>query len=205
MLSLARLLPVLLVCSMIASASLAEPPRSSRLAETNRAPSTATKIPTEAVTGMPSLPISSLLNSMYDYEVWSAPDVTGQTEWVIWGRLSNGQWEEMHRFQWTGSVDHGGWSDMGVWKFNSEYAARQQAENMMDDGKITDFVLIEQDKQPQWTYEETFDTQAEADAFADEFEDWSNEFGNPHITEVRPVLVNDIFTTQAKTPLKMTR
>ena len=113
----------------------------------------------------------------------------------------------MHRYDWTGSVDHGGWTDMGVRKFNSEYSATKAAENMLEDGEITDFTVIEQAKQPQWTYEKTLDTLAEAEAFAAEIEHWSNEFCNPHVTDIRSILVNDLFTVETTTSssLELTR
>ena len=203
-----RSLQTLLVFSVLTTLTFAESRDSgSRLTEASRLPTTGTKIPTAPLDDSPTIPISVLTDSMYDYEVWSAPDVSGQTEWVIWGRLPSGQWEEMHRYDWLGTADHGGWTDMGVWKFSSEYSATQAAENMLEDGEIIDFTVIEQAKQPHWTYEETFDTRAEAESYAAEIEHWSNEFGNPHVTDVRSILVNDLFTveTTADTSLKLTR
>lgn len=196
MLTPTRFFPALLLCSLIASSALAEERRDLRMAESDRLPTTETKIPTDDTSREATMPVSTMLDVMYDYEVWVAPDVAGQTEWVIWGRMSDGQWEEIHLIQFTGTADHPTWSDRGVWKFNSEYAATQQAENLMDDDEISDFVVIEQDKQPQWTFEETFDTRDEAEAFAAEFEDWSIDFGNPYITDIRSIQVNDNYATE---------
>jgi len=180
--SLPRLTITSLLVCLVSSLAVAEAPRLGT-------PIHPTKIPKEP-TRTPTVPIDALLDAMYDYEVWTAPDVTGQTEFVIWGRMADtGQWEEVHRFDWTGSVDHGGWS------------ATQAAENLMDDGEITDYWINQQAKQPQWELEETFDTHDEAEAFADDFEDWSRVFGNPHITDIRPILVNDLLATPTKTSL----
>ena len=144
----------------------------------------------------PTLSMSTFLDMMYDYEVYSAPDVTGQTEFVIMGRdADTGEWDFVHRHQWMGSVDHGSWSDMGIWKFNTWSSARNAAENQTDDGKITDYEILEQDVQPQWTYEDTLPTRNQAEDFADEFEHWSNEFGVPHITMIVPINTLSFATT----------
>lgn len=205
MFSTTRLIPALLVCSLVASTALAEELRDSRQTDSVKLPSTATKIPMNSENDADSISINALLDDLYDYEVWVAPDVTGQTEWIIWGRMSNGQWEEVHQIKFTGTADRPTWSDMGVWKFNTEYAATQQAENLLDDGKITDYEVIEQDKQPRWTLEDTFDTLTEAEAFADEFEEWSQAFGAPHLTDIRPVMSNDLFATPIQTSFTPTR
>ena len=147
-----------------------------------------TSVEPEVIAAGPTISRAALLDMMYDYEVYSAPDVSGQTEFVIVGRdADTGTWDFVHRFQWTGSVDHGSWSDMGIWKFSSWWSARNAAENQIDDGKITDYEIIEQDVQPQWSYEATFSKRAQAEDFADEIEYWSNEFGVPHVTKIVPI------------------
>ena len=153
MLSFTRLIPALLVCSLVASSAIAEELRDLRQEESVKLPSTETKIPKNGEDELGTIPISSILDDMYDYEVWVAPDMTGQTEWVIWGRMDDGQWEEVHEIKFTGTADRPTWSDMGVWKFTNEYAATQKAEDLLDDGEITDYMVIEQDKQPYWTLE----------------------------------------------------
>lgn len=205
MLSVTRLIPALLVCSLVASSALAEELRDPRQEESSRLPSTKTEIPKNGEDEWETISLESLLDDMYDYEVWVAPDVTSETEWVIWGRMDDGQWEEVHEIKFTGTADRPSWSDMGVWKFTTEYAATQKAEDLLDVGKITDYMVIEQDKQPSWTLEETFDTLVEAEDFADDFEDWSQQFGAPHITDIRPVMTNDIFTAPMKSSLMTTR
>lgn len=138
-----------------------------------------------------SLSTSTLTDWTYDYEVYSAPDVTGETEYVIIARFADtGEWDLAHKFVMYGTADRGFWeADMGVWKFTTEWSARQAAENMIDDGEITDYEIIEQPKEPQWTYEDTFPTRAQAEAFADELEAWSIQLGVPHITKIVPVKV----------------
>ena len=144
-----------------------------------------TSITPSVVTAESTLSRSAYLDMMYDFEVYSAPDVTGQTEFVIVGRdADTGDWDLVHRHQWTGSVDHGSWSDMGIWKFTTWSNARNAAENQIDDGKLTDYEIIEQNVQPQWTYEDTFAKRAQAEDFADEIEYWSDQFGVPHITKI---------------------
>jgi hypothetical protein len=193
-----RLLTAVVLSCLFASLAVAKGPQTTK-------PDIA-RISYDLAGPVSTVPVSVMLDSMYDYEVWSAPAVTGETEFVIWGRMSdNGQWDEVHRFGWTGSVDHGSWQDMGVWKFTSEYYARKAAENLMKDGEITDFTIIEQQKSPQWSYEETFDTEVEAIEFADDFEDWSVEFGNPHVTKIVPILVNDLFQTRTTSASSFTK
>jgi hypothetical protein len=144
----------------------------------------------------PTVEMSVFLDAVYDYKVYSAPDVSGQTEFVVMARFANGEWDYIHRTVWNGTPDHGMFeTDMGVWKFTTSWSARQAAENMLDDGKITDYEIIEQPKEPQWTYEETFDTRAAAEDFADELEEWSQAFGVPHITKIVPVEVLKLRTT----------
>ena len=156
----------------------AEPPK----------PGTATRIPVDQnrIAKEPTISMNVFLDAAYDYEVDSAPDVTGETEFVILARFAdNGQWDYVHRYEWIGTPDHGvSKSDRGVWKFTTHWNAHQAAENLKDDGEITDYDIIEQPKEPHWTYEDTFDTRAAAEAFAEEFEQWSQEFGVPHITKI---------------------
>jgi hypothetical protein len=146
----------------------------------------------------PTASMQVFLDAVYDYEVYSAPDVSGQTEFVVIARFADdGEWDYLHRFVWNGTPDHGMFqTDMGVWRFNTWWSARQAAENLLDDGEITDYEIIEQPKEPQWTYEETFDTRSEAEAFAAELEQWSQTFGVPHITKIVEVGGMKLSTTR---------
>ncbi|WP_182870146.1 hypothetical protein [Stieleria mannarensis] len=149
-----------------------------------------TTVESDVIAASPTVSRSAFQDMLYDYEVYSAPDVSGETEFVIIGRdAETGSWDFVHRFEWTGSVDHGSWSDRGVWTFSSWWSARNAAENQIDDGKITDYEIIEQPVQPQWTYEATLPTRAQAEDYADEIEYWSNEFNVPHVTKIVPVLM----------------
>ena len=134
----------------------------------------------------PTAPFSLYLDAVYDYEVYSAPDVTGETEFVVIARFADdGQWDYVHRYEWIGTPDRGlSKVDRGVWKFTTQWNAYQAAENLKDDGEITDYDIIEQPKEPQWNYEGTFDTRSAAEDFANELEEWSQTLGVPHITKI---------------------
>jgi hypothetical protein len=136
-----------------------------------------------------SAPSSRLQDALYDYEVWSAPDTSGQTEFVILGLFpETGAWDLVHRFDWQGTPDHGMYlADKGVWTFSSSWSALQAAENLMDDGEITGYEIVEQPVEPQWSYEATFGTRAQAEEFASLFEEIAADVGAPHITRIVPV------------------
>lgn len=168
-------------------------------------PSDGTKQPTtsirpELLAAEQTVSMTALEDAMYDYEVYSAPDVSGQTEFVVIARFADdGQWDYVHRYTWIGTPDRGfTQSDQGVWKFTTWWSARQAAENLMDDGEITDYEIIEQAKEPQWTYEDTFDTRAQAEDFAEELEHWSQQFGVPHLTKIVSVSTLNLSTRTLK-------
>lgn len=133
-----------------------------------------------------SAPTQQFLDAMYDYEVWTAPDTTGQTELVVWARFADtGEWSLVHRYEWMGTADHGMWeADMGVRVFTTWWSALQAAEKLQDEGEITDYEILERPVEPQWSYEQTFGTRAQAEEFADMFEEIAAQVGSPHLTKI---------------------
>ncbi len=138
-----------------------------------------------------SVTSSAFLDSVYDYEVWSARSTEGKTEFVILARFSDGQWDFVHKYEFQGTPDHGGsMVNRGVHKFTTHYSATRKANKLIDAGEIIDYTIIEQDVQPQWVYEDTFPTRAQAEDYADLVEAFSIQFGDPHITKIVPVMSN---------------
>lgn len=127
----------------------------------------------------------ALLDATHDYEVYSAQDVTGETEHVILARFADGSWDFVHKYEQIGTADHGFTEvDRGVYDFSSWWAAYRFARDLREEGEITEFEVVEQAKAPDWVYEGAFPTRAEADDYADDIEYWSAEFGAPRITKV---------------------
>ncbi len=135
-----------------------------------------------------TLPVSALLDLNYDYEVYSATDVSEQTEFVIEALFSDGSWGQVHRYEYFGSADRGfSKQDMGIWKFTTWWSAYQAAENLADDGEIEQYEIIEQAKQPNWQFEASFDKRADAEALVAELNHWADVFGIALLTKIETV------------------
>lgn len=126
-----------------------------------------------------------LLDLLYDYRVEWAEPVDGQIEYVLNVRYpGESEWTRLHRIDWCGSVDHGGYCDLGEYVFTSWYAAYWKGQSLLADGEIDDYEIESRPKTAQWQYLATFDARAEAEEYAAAMEQAASLLGQPRTTRI---------------------
>ena len=129
----------------------------------------------------------SFLDAMYDFQVWSADISDLPVDFIIWARRADGQWTEVHRYDWSGSVDHGSWTDFGIYLFSTHWNAVQYAETLLQDEEITAYLIEERQRKPHWILLETFDTQMQAQEFCEDAVSIATRFGLTIETRIVPI------------------
>ena len=135
---------------------------------------------------------AKLADEENDFVVEWAEPFEGQSEYVL-DVIYPGEssWSRYHDIGWCGSVDHGGPCDQGEMVFPFYHWADNEGEDLLEDGEITDYRVVERPLTPSWQYIETYDTLGQAESAADAIETAAALLGEDRIVRIRMVPVSD--------------